>query len=181
MALGTGSLIFSLYALRKGHDQAVVDYVDFCYPGLKEQISNLSCVLGGILASEETKRLVIETIPYHHLSDHPFEELFQFSSDRNSSKLGEPSSEELSPMSKGAVNTSQTDTAVGPSDQRQANERVQGTIESVKVTQPDSTSESLQSLSPSTEIKNGSLSNSIIDYSESAHPSASHEQSDRHE
>ncbi|PVH67756.1 hypothetical protein DL98DRAFT_637461 [Cadophora sp. DSE1049] len=80
----------SLYALRNGHDQAVVDYVDFCYPGLKEQISNLSCVLRGILASEiPTKRLVIETIQYHELSDHPFEELFQFSSDRNSSELGE--------------------------------------------------------------------------------------------
>ncbi|PVH67755.1 hypothetical protein DL98DRAFT_542915 [Cadophora sp. DSE1049] len=68
----------SLYALRNGHDQAVVDYVDFCYPGLKEQISNLLCVLRGILAN------------------HPFEELFQFSSDRNSSELGEPSDAERS-------------------------------------------------------------------------------------
>ncbi|PVH67443.1 hypothetical protein DL98DRAFT_600487 [Cadophora sp. DSE1049] len=153
-----------------------------CYPGLKEQISNLSCVLPGIVASDiPTKQLVIETIPSHDLSDHPFEELFQFSSDRNSSELGEPSSEEPSQMSKEAVNTPQTDTAVGPSDQRQANERVQGTIESVQDTQPDSTSKSLQSFSPSTEIKNGSLSNPIIDYSESAHPSAYHEQSDHHE
>lgn len=182
MALDTGSLIYSLHALRKGHDQAIVDYVDFCYPGLEEQISNLSGFLRGIVASDiPTKRLVIETIPSHDLSDHPFEELFQFSGDLNSSELGEPSSEERSQMSTETVNTAQTNTAVGPLDQRQAHERLQGTIESVQVTQRDSISESLQSLSPSTEIKSGSLSNSIIDCSESAHPLAYHEQSNHHE
>ncbi|KAH6704297.1 hypothetical protein BKA61DRAFT_581525 [Leptodontidium sp. MPI-SDFR-AT-0119] len=115
--------------------------------------------------------------PIPRLTRAPFEELFQFSSDRSSSELGEPS-EEPSQMSKEAVNTPRTDTAVGPSDQRQANERVQGTIESFQDTRPDSTSESLRSFSPSTEIKNGSLSNPIIDYSKSARPSAYHEQSD---
>ena len=52
MALDTSSLIYSLYALRKGHDQAIVEYVDFCYPGLEEQISNLSGFLRGIVASD---------------------------------------------------------------------------------------------------------------------------------
>ncbi|KAH7305372.1 hypothetical protein BKA65DRAFT_486019 [Rhexocercosporidium sp. MPI-PUGE-AT-0058] len=172
----------SLHALRKGHDQAVVDYVDFCYPGLKEQISNLPWVLRGIVAGDiPTKRLVIETIPSHDLSNRPFEELFEFSSDRNSSALGEPSSEEPSQMSKQAVNTPQTGAAVGPSEQKQANEHVQGTIESVQDTQPDSTFESLQSFSPRTEIQNGSLSSPIIGYSECVHSSAYNEQSDHHE
>lgn len=179
MAHDTVLLINSLHALQKGHDQAVVDYVDFCYPGLKEQISNLSWVLRGIVAGDiPSKRLVIETVPSHDLSDHPFEELFQFSSDRNSSELGEPSSEEASQMSKEAVNTPQNDAAVGPSDQELSNEHVQGTIESVQDTQPDSTFESLQSFSPSTEIQRGSLSSPIISYSESVQSSAYNEQSD---
>lgn len=75
MALDTGPLIFNLYVLRKGkgHEQAVVD---FYYLGLKEQINDLFCVFRGIPASKiPTKRLVIETILYHNLSEHPFEEL----------------------------------------------------------------------------------------------------------
>ncbi|CZT52853.1 uncharacterized protein RSE6_14241 [Rhynchosporium secalis] len=79
----------NLHAPPKGHDQAVIDYVDFCYPGLKEQMRNLSWVLRGIAAGDiPTKQLVIETVPSHDLSDYPFEELFRFSSDRSSSELG---------------------------------------------------------------------------------------------
>lgn len=124
---------------------------------------------------------MIETTPFHDLSKHSFEELFQFSSDRNSSELGELSSEEPSQMSKQAVDTPQTNTPIGRSDQRQFNERVPGTIESVQDTLPDSPSENLQSFSPSSETKNGSPSYSLIGYSESAHLSAHHEQSDHHE
>ena len=83
------------------------------------------------------------------------EELFQCSSDRNSSKVGEPSSKEPFQMSKETINTPQTDTAVGTTDQRQSNDHVQGTPELVRDTQPDSTLESLQSFSPSTKIKDG--------------------------
>ena len=159
----SGSLIISLCALRRGHDQGVVDYVGLCHPGLKEQISNLSFVLRGIVASElPPKRLVIETIPDHDLSDHPFEELFQFSNDRNLSKLGDPPSEEPSQMSREDVDARQNDTAVSPSDPTQANKRVRGTIESVQVMHPDCTSESLRLRSFSTEIKNKNLLNFII-------------------
>ncbi|XMA13673.1 hypothetical protein WAI453_006464 [Rhynchosporium graminicola] len=78
-----------LHAPPKGHDQAVIDYVDFCYPGLKEQMRNLSWVLRGIAAGDiPTKQLVIETVLSYDLSDYPFEELFRFSSDRSSSELG---------------------------------------------------------------------------------------------
>jgi hypothetical protein len=71
---------------------------------LKEQIGNLSPLLPGIIASGLlSKLLVIETIPAHELSDHPLEELFQFSNDRESSKLGdlpleEPSQPSQMPM-----------------------------------------------------------------------------------
>jgi hypothetical protein len=44
-------MIISLHALQKGQDQDVVDYIDFWYPGLKEQIRNLSSLFPGIIAS----------------------------------------------------------------------------------------------------------------------------------
>jgi hypothetical protein len=73
----SGLLIISLCTLRKGQDQDVVDYIDLCHPGLKEQISNLSFLLPGIVASGlPSEWLVIETIPYHELLDYPFEKLF---------------------------------------------------------------------------------------------------------
>jgi hypothetical protein len=86
----------SLYALRKGQDQDVVDYINLCHSGLKEQISNLSSLLPGIIAGRlPLKWLVIETIPYYELSDYPFEELFQFSNNCEL-KLGNLRLEELS-------------------------------------------------------------------------------------
>lgn len=119
---------------------------------------------------------MIEVIPCHELSKHPFEELFQFSNDHESSKLGEPPSEEPSQPSQvpmETVDARQADAAVGPSsDQGHANEQLsyaQGTRESVQNIRPDYTSESLRSRSPSADIEDGNPSNSITDYGELAH------------
>jgi hypothetical protein len=163
----SGSLIISLFALAlgKNQDQDVVDYIDVCHPGLKEQISNLASLVPGIIAGGlPSKWLVIETIPHYELSDHPFEELFQFFNDRESSQLGGLRSEEPSQP-----------------PQVHANEQLlyaQGTTESVQSIRPDCTSESLQSRSLSVEIEDGNLSNSTTNYSEFAQPSAYHEKSD---
>jgi hypothetical protein len=134
---------------------------------LKEQISNLSSLLPGIIAGRlPSKWLVIETIPHHELSDYPFEELFQFSNDRES-KLGNLRSEEPSQPPQVHVNEQLLYT--------------QGTIESVQSIRPDCTSESLQSRSLNIEIEDGNLSNSATDYSEYTHSSACHERSDYHQ
>jgi hypothetical protein len=130
---------------------------------------------------------MIETIPHHELSDHPFEELFQFSNDRESSKLGDLPSEEPSQPSQmpmETVDVRQADAAVGPSDQGHANEQLsyaQGTIEPVQGMRPDCTSENLQSCFLCVEIEDGNPSNSTTDCSEFAHPSAYHEKSDYHQ
>jgi hypothetical protein len=113
-----------------------------------------------------SRRLVIETIPHHELSDHPFEELFQFANDLELSNFGDLRSEEQSLPS-----------------QVQGNKQLpyaQGTIESVQSMRPDCTSESLQSRSLSVEIEDGNPSTSTTDYSEFPHPSACREKSDYH-
>ena len=81
---------------------------------------------------------MIETVPDHELSEHPFEELFEFSNDGESSKLSGLASEEPtqpSQMPTDTVNTRQANAAVGLSDQGHANEQLsyaQETIESVQ-------------------------------------------------
>ena len=124
---------------------------------MKEQISNLSSLLPGIFETGlSSKRLVIETIPCYELLNYPFEKLFQFSNNSESSKL---------------VDARQVNTAVGPSNQGHADKQlsyVQDTIESVQNMCPGSISESLQSRSPSADIDNGGPSSSVTDYSECA-------------
>lgn len=144
-----------------------MDYIDLYHPGLKEQISNLSSMPPRMAASRLlSKWLVIETILHHKLSDYPFEELLQFSNDRES-KLGDLRSEELSQPPQMHVKEQLLYT--------------QGTIESVQSIHPDCTSESLQSRSLSIEIKDGNLSNFTTDYSEYTHSSVCHERSDYHQ
>ena len=90
-----------------------------------------------------------ENIPYYELSDYPFEELFQFSNDRESSKLGDFPSEEPpqpSQMYTEAVDAEQADAAAGPSNQGHTIAQLshaQGTLESVETMRPDCTSKSL--------------------------------------
>ena len=130
---------------------------------------------------------MIETIPYHELSDRPFEELFQFSNDAESSKRSDLSSEEqpqLSQIPPDTVDTRQADAVSPSSDQGHANNQLsstQGTMESVRNIRPDYTSESLQSRSTSVDIEDGNPSNSLTDYSELAQPSAYNEESDHYQ
>jgi hypothetical protein len=177
----------SLHALRKGRDQDVVDYINLWHPKLKEQISNLSPLLPGIIAGGPPSNwLVIETIPHNELDCYSLEALFQFSNYRESPELGDLPSEEPSQPSQmpmKTVDARQVDAAVGPSDRGHANDQpsyAQGIIESVQSMRPDRASVSLQSRSPSAEVGDGSLSNSTTDYSEYTRPSACHEKSDYH-
>ncbi|KAG0644963.1 Type V myosin heavy chain MYO2 [Hyphodiscus hymeniophilus] len=168
----------SLCALlpKKGHYQDVVDCIELHHPGIKEQISNLSFLLRGMDESKlPPKRLVIETLPYHELADHPFEELFQFSNISTSPKQSDLSEEQSRPsqIPIDTVDNRQADAAVGPSsDQGQANEQIshtQGTSDAVKNVRPGYISESLRSRSLSADIEDGKPSNSITDYGEFAH------------
>ena len=86
---------------------------------------------------------MIETVPHHELSDHPFEELFQFFNDRDSIKLGGFPSEEPSQLCMETVDARQADAAVLPSDQGYANKQLSYARESSRSICPDRTSESL--------------------------------------
>jgi hypothetical protein len=179
-------MIISLHALRKGQDQDVVDYINLWHPKLKGQISNLSSLLPGIIASGPPSNwLVIETIPHNELDCYSLEALFRFSNYRESPELGDLPSEEPSQPSQmpmKTVNARQVGAAVRPSDRGHANDQpsyAQGIIESVQSMRPDRASVSLQSRSPSAEVEDRNLSNSTTDYSEYTRPiSAFHEKFD---
>lgn len=82
------------------------------------------------------------------------------------------------------VDARQVDAAVGPSDQGHGYKQLsyaQDTIESIQNMRLGCISKSLQSRSPSAEIKGGNPSNSVTDYSEFARTLAFQEKSDHHQ
>lgn len=70
-----------LHGLLRCQIETFLDYIDSCHPGLKEQISNLSALLPGIIDHGlPPQQLVLETLPPSQLSDRSLDELFQLSS-----------------------------------------------------------------------------------------------------
>ena len=79
-------LIICLSYFRCPDDQIqhLLDYIDQCHPGLREELSNLFAVLASAIDHGLPRQLLtIETISYQELrakQDFNFEEMFQFSS-----------------------------------------------------------------------------------------------------
>ena len=72
------SLTIRLHALSEPQHQEVVDYIDYCHKGLKEQMSTLSSLLPRLIADGPPSTwLVIEIAARHELPNHSFEELFK--------------------------------------------------------------------------------------------------------
>lgn len=163
-----------------------MEYIDSYHPGLKEQISSLSSRLPSIIATGlPSQRLLIETIPYHELSNHSFEELFQCRNIGEPSKLSDLPPEEPSQPPRVAIATIEARQAVavgGPSsDQGHANEQLPHTQSLIEPACPDHTSESIQSRSSSVGIKDEDPSNYTTDCSEFAYILAHQERSDHHQ
>lgn len=66
---------------------SLLDYIDFLHPGLKEDTSNLSAILPGIIdCGLPPQKIVLETYSIDRLDElynQPFNELFKFCSGSN--------------------------------------------------------------------------------------------------